>query len=75
MYTYIYIIHNTFHTKTKYNFPFKFYNNFEKLYKEGVHLTLLNIVVREGATILKLFTSEDQTLLIRRDTCKIVNQQ
>ena len=29
---------------------------------------LLDVVVAQGAAILKLLTSEDQTLLIRRDT-------
>ena len=29
---------------------------------------LLNVVVRQGASILELLSSEDQTLLIRRDT-------
>lgn len=30
---------------------------------------LLNVVVGEGAAVLQLFTSEDQPLLIRRDSC------
>ena len=30
---------------------------------------LLNVVIRQRAAILKLLTREDQTLLIRRDTC------
>lgn len=29
---------------------------------------LLDVVVREGATVLKLLASEDQTLLVGRDT-------
>jgi hypothetical protein len=29
---------------------------------------LLNVVVREGATILKLLPGEDEALLVRRDT-------
>jgi len=30
---------------------------------------LLDVVVSQGATILKLLTSKDQTLLVRRNTC------
>ena len=33
----------------------------------------LNIVVRKGATILELFASENQTLLVRRDTLLILD--
>ena len=31
---------------------------------------LLNVVVREGPTVLKLLSSEDQALLVRRDTAE-----
>jgi hypothetical protein len=34
---------------------------------------LLNVVVTQGAAILKLLASEDQTLLIRRDTFLILD--
>jgi len=30
---------------------------------------LLNVVIGESTTILQLFTTEDKTLLVRRDTC------
>ena len=29
---------------------------------------LLNVIIRKGAAILELLTSEDQVLLVRRDT-------
>ena len=34
---------------------------------------LLDVVVRQGATILQLLTSEDQTLLIRRDAFLVLD--
>jgi hypothetical protein len=34
---------------------------------------LLNVVIAEGATILELLASEDQTLLIWRDTLFVLN--
>ena len=34
---------------------------------------LLDVVVRKGAAVLKLLTSEDQALLVRRDTLLILN--
>ena len=34
---------------------------------------LLNVVVRESAAILELLTSEDQTLLIGRDTFLVLD--
>jgi len=34
---------------------------------------LLDIIVGKGTTILQLFTSEDETLLIGRDTLLILN--
>ena len=34
---------------------------------------LLDVVVGEGATVFKLFSSEDQSLLIRRDTFLVLN--
>jgi hypothetical protein len=34
---------------------------------------LLDVVVRKSATVLKLLTSKDQTLLIRRDALLILN--
>ena len=34
---------------------------------------LLDIIVGEGATILKLLASEDQTLLVRRDTLLVLD--
>lgn len=34
---------------------------------------LLNVVVREGASVLKLLTSKDETLLIGRDSFLILN--
>ena len=34
---------------------------------------LLNVVVRQGATILQLLTGEDQALLVRRDTLLVLN--
>ena len=34
---------------------------------------LLNVVVGESATVLELFSSEDQSLLIRRDTFLVLN--
>ena len=34
---------------------------------------LLNIVVREGATVLKLFAGEDQALLVGRDTFLVLD--
>jgi hypothetical protein len=34
---------------------------------------LLNVVVGEGATILKLLAGEDQTLLVRRDALLVLN--
>src|SRR5258708_7596406 len=34
---------------------------------------LLNVVVREGTTVLKLFPCENQTLLVRRDALLILN--
>lgn len=34
---------------------------------------LLNVVVGEGASIFELFTGEDQTLLVRRDTFFVLN--
>ena len=33
----------------------------------------LDVVIREGATIFQLFTSKDQTLLIRRDSFLVLN--
>jgi hypothetical protein len=30
---------------------------------------LLDVVVRQGAAVFELFAGEDQTLLVRRDTC------
>ena len=33
----------------------------------------LNVVVRQGSTVFKLLTSENQTLLVRRDTLLILN--
>jgi len=32
---------------------------------------LLNVVVSKSATILKLLASKNQTLLVRRNACKI----
>jgi hypothetical protein len=34
---------------------------------------LLDVVVGEGSAILKLLTSEDQSLLVRRDTLLILD--
>jgi len=34
---------------------------------------LLDVVVREGASILELFTSEDEALLVRGDSFLILN--
>ena len=34
---------------------------------------LLDIVVRQGSSVLELFTREDQTLLIRRDALLVLN--
>jgi len=34
---------------------------------------LLNVVIREGATILELLSSEDQALLVGRDTLLVLN--
>ena len=34
---------------------------------------LLNVIVRQGSTVFKLLTSENQTLLVRRDTFLILN--
>ena len=34
---------------------------------------LLNVVVRQGSTVFKLLTSENQTLLVRRDTLLVLN--
>lgn len=34
---------------------------------------LLNIVVGEGTTVLQLFPSEDQTLLVRGNTFLVLN--
>merc|ERR1712048_814338 len=34
---------------------------------------LLNVVVRQGAAIFKLFSSENQTLLIRRDSFLVLD--
>lgn len=34
---------------------------------------LLDVIIREGATILELFTSENETLLIGRDTFLVLN--
>ncbi len=34
---------------------------------------LLDVVVREGAAILELLASEDQTLLVRRDALLVLN--
>ena len=34
---------------------------------------LLDVIIREGTTILKLFTSENETLLIGRDTFLVLN--
>jgi hypothetical protein len=34
---------------------------------------LLNVVVGQGATILKLLASKDQALLVRRDTLLILD--
>jgi len=34
---------------------------------------LLDIVIGEGATVLELLASEDQALLIRRDTLLVLN--
>ena len=34
---------------------------------------LLNVVVRKGTTIFELLTSEDETLLVRRNTLLVLN--
>lgn len=34
---------------------------------------LLNVVVRQGSTVLKLLSSEDQTLLIGRNSLLVLN--
>ena len=34
---------------------------------------LLNVVVRQSSTVFKLLTSENKTLLVRRDTFLILN--
>ena len=34
---------------------------------------LLNVVVREGATVLELLAGEDQTLLVRGDALLVLN--
>ena len=34
---------------------------------------LLDVIVRESATVLELFSSEDETLLIRRDSFLVLN--
>jgi len=34
---------------------------------------LLNVIVREGSAVFKLFTSEDQSLLVRRDALFVLN--
>jgi hypothetical protein len=35
---------------------------------------LLDVVVCQGATIFKLLSSKDQTLLVRRNACKQASQ-
>ena len=35
--------------------------------------TYLNVVVRKGATVFKLLTSKDETLLVRRNTLLVLN--
>ena len=39
----------------------------------SVQHTLLDVVVGKGAAILQLFASEDQTLLVGRDSLLILN--
>ena len=34
---------------------------------------LLNVVIRQGATVLKLFSSKDETLLVRRDALLVLD--
>ena len=34
---------------------------------------LLDVVVAQGATVLKLLTSKDETLLVRRDTLLVLD--
>ena len=36
----------------------------------AMQLTFLNVVVRQGATVLKLLSGEDQSLLVRGNACK-----
>ena len=41
--------------------------------RRGSALTLLDVVVLEGAAILELLTREDETLLVRRDALLILD--
>lgn len=38
----------------------------------AIQLTFLNVVVRQGATVLKLLSGEDQSLLVRGNACREV---